>query len=643
MPKLLLSPDIAFLAAQGFPAEKLIRLAQEARFAGVEAHQQLLANEIVGENLYYAALAKVCSLSFTVVPDAGIEFAQNLSLKDLGLACRAGIVPVKKNRQHLFLIAPYGKDVVLLIDRLKSNPALKERLLLTTPGALREALLKNCAKAVLSHSVHMLQRQRPKDSARRSYKTFFVLFALMTMSVVSAVFHPAGFYASVIGALGAVLYLSSCFYRIQAYADVLPKKTHLRISDHDLPVCSVLVPLYREARMVPQLVAALDKLDYPRAKLDILFLVEDEDKATWQALQAERLPPHYQVISLPRGKPQTKPRALQVGLNFARGEMVTIFDAEDVPHPRQLREAAAHLHDGGEQLACLQAELRIDNAGRSWLSRQFALEYAALFNVFLPSLAKHGLPVLLGGTSNYFRTHVLRKIGGWDPWNVTEDADLGVRIARAGYHIGTLHLPTEEEAPITLQNWLQQRLRWQKGWMQTFTVHFSQPVTLLRELGFMKTWALIATLGVSLLSAFAYPVFLSVFIASALFDFNPFARDIFGASVFGVSLAAFVGGNIFPLLHIYKGARRSKQKFDLWSLCTVWIYWLLVSVAAYLALFRLLSAPYHWCKTEHLGRQVQKNGSRIFQAFRRNRQPVQKPAMRRPALTFEAQQRRKPL
>ncbi len=615
-----------------------MQITEEAAALGVYPHEYALANGLVPEAVYYAALAKAYKLHFS--PDVrDIDFPMELKMEEVGLACRAGLVRASANGRAFYLAAPYGHGLAQILARLAGTPALRADFVLTTPAGLRHALLRRNTKPLLDHAVNMLRRRRPADSARRSYRPFFAGIVVVLTAVILSVLYRAPVFAPVFGAVCAGLYLLACYFRILAYADYFEwrfaRVPHL--PDENLPLCSVLVPIYDEARLVPQLLQALSAIDYPRPKLDILLLIEQNDTATAKALQIARPPPECRVIVVPHGQPRTKPRALQVGLSFARGEIVTIFDAEDVPHPLQLRHAARQLHAGGPRLACVQAQLRIDNGRASWLAKQFALEYAALSTVFMPSLAKRGYPVLLSGTSNYFRTSVLRQIGGWDPWNVTEDADLGIRLARAGYIVGTLETPTEEEAPVTLENWLRQRMRWQKGWMQTLIVHFSQFGRLRKELGLRNMVALIATLGVSLLSAFSYPVLVLWIAAGLILDFKSLGASILGAGVFGACLSALIGGHIFPLLHLHAGAKRAGQSFDLFSLCTVWFYWLLVSLSAYCALFDLARSPYRWFKTEHLGRkQGQKKIKNLREFFSPRRSHRSHPASTQAAPVYQS-------
>jgi glycosyltransferase XagB len=239
------------------------------------------------------------------------------------------------------------------------------------------------------------------------------------------------------------------------------------MTDAPLPLYTVLVPLFREASVVAELLASLRALDYPPDRLEIMLIVERADAETQTALGRANLDAHMRVLVVPDGEPRTKPRAIQYALQWAHGDYVVVYDAEDAPEPDQLRRALAAIAAGGGRIGCLQAQLNIYNSDVTWFTRQFTVEYTALFDCILPALERLQLPVPLGGTSNHFPRAVLESVGGWDPYNVTEDADLGIRLARNGWHVGVLSSTTWEEAPPTFRIWKGQRTRWLKGWMQT--------------------------------------------------------------------------------------------------------------------------------------------------------------------------------
>lgn len=356
-----------------------------------------------------------------------------------------------------------------------------------------------------------------------------------------------------------------------------------------LPRYTVICPLYQEAAVAPQLVAALEALDYPRHRLQALLVVEADDASTRAALDALPLPGFIEVLVAPPGTPRTKPRACNIALERAAGELVTIYDAEDRPHPGQLREAAARFAAGSPRLACLQAPLRIERDHR-FLPRQFALEYAVQFEVVLPMLARLGLPFPLGGTSNHFRRSALDAVGGWDAWNVTEDADLGFRLAAEGYELGVLESPTFEAAPDSLRDWLPQRARWVKGYMQTFGVQTRHPPHW--RTGVMIAFAL--TLGVAIAAAVLHAPLLAWTVAGGILSLLSGGEWLKPAD-----MLLLVAGWICAGVAGAVGTRRAGGRVRPLDLLLTPLYWPLQSLAAAHALWQLLTRPHHWDKTRH--------------------------------------------
>jgi glycosyltransferase XagB len=322
---------------------------------------------------------------------------------------------------------------------------------------------------------------------------------------------------------------------------------------HDLPSYTILIPLYRESSVVDQLMAAIERFEYPRDRLQTILILERDDENTLAALSARRLPKSVEILIRPPGGPQTKPNALNAALPLATGELLVVYDAEDIPHPQQLIEAAARFH-AEPDLACLQAPLRISNARSNFLSRQFGLEYAAQFEALIPGIVRFGFAFPLGGTSNHLRRSVLRRLGGWDPYNVTEDADLGLRLGQAGHRIGLLALPTWEDAPLDFKTWLPQRSRWVKGYMQTWGVCMRRPW----QGGLRNLVSLQATLGISILGAALHGplvvVLAWVVIGDLIVDWAPASRVI--------DLSIMVGGWAATALATFIGARRAGHGMD---------------------------------------------------------------------------------
>jgi glycosyltransferase XagB len=340
-------------------------------------------------------------------------------------------------------------------------------------------------------------------------------------------------------------------------------------------------------------------LDYPANRLEIFFLLEESDLETIAALRTALLAPNMRLIVVPRGYPRTKPRALNHGLTIARGEFITVFDAEDIPEPDQLKKAVATFEQSPSEVFCLQARLAIDNGAAAWLARMMQIEYAGLFDVLKRGLGASALPVPLGGTSNHIRRSTLLALGGWDAWNVTEDADLGLRIARAGGHVADLESTTYEEAPVTIRAWFNQRTRWLKGWCQTTIVHTRDPIAAIREMGALSWLVAMAQLAGIVIAGLAFPFFSAHLVVTAI------SGELFESGdwlpLLGNAMAITVAGlGSVTLLMIPAIGLRERRVFEHWPwLITFPIYLLLISAAAWIALVELVRDPFLWRKTEH--------------------------------------------
>ena len=368
------------------------------------------------------------------------------------------------------------------------------------------------------------------------------------------------------------------------------------LGDAELPRYTVIAPMFREAAMVEGLLAGLASLDYPRDRLQVLLALEPDDPETRAAAQAAmvRSPLDVAVVLSPRSGPQTKPKACNAALAHATGALVTVYDAEDRPEPGQLREAAARFSHGADgrrpHLGCLQAPLRV-RPGRGWLQRQFALEYAALFETALPGYAALGLPFPLGGTSNHFDAAALREAGGWDSWNVTEDADMGFRLAALGWSLDVLETPTWEPAPRRLSIWTPQRTRWVKGYMQTWGVHMRAPGAG----GWRRAASLQLSLGYSLVSSVLHGALALGVAAYVLVG----AVDLHAPQLAPADLALLAGGWASAVAAMSEGERVRGGRLRLGDAVSALVYWPLQSLAAVFAAWQLVAKPFHWDKTPH--------------------------------------------
>jgi glycosyltransferase XagB len=374
------------------------------------------------------------------------------------------------------------------------------------------------------------------------------------------------------------------------------------------PHYTILVPLYREGSVCGQLVNALRALDYPRNRLDAFLLIEADDAETACALGDCVLPTWIRVVVVPPGLPRTKPRALNHGLAVAKDGLLVVYDAEDIPDPDQLKRAAATFACAASDVACLQAQLSIDNSREGWLPAAFALEYDGHFMAVKPGLAAAGWPVPLGGTSNHFPVSRLRALGGWDPWNVTEDADLGVRLARSGLMVAELDSATREEAPITLRAWLNQRRRWMKGYLQTVIAHLRDPARCLNDLGPLRMVVLLGLLLAPVVSALVYPWFSLRFIWM-MSTGDMFSGDCgFCDTADVVAAAIFIAGHVAIIVPAVVGSIRGGRPVSTIMIALFPAYLFLHAVAAWLAIRDQIVAPYHWHKTTHgvtrIGRSI---------------------------------------
>jgi hypothetical protein len=422
------------------------------------------------ESAAYAARAEALGLAFAarLEPGGGGAIPAEAVRRGAVAWCRDGTLAIAPDADKLPEIAAW----------LVRHPSLAHRLKVTTPSEIRRALTAANSAGFADAAVNGLHRRCPEFSARNtiSMGQAAVLLCAGAATALAVVTDPFRAVAE-IGIVATLFFLVMSVFRFAAASVIRKNSGRVSVAapdstpDHALPVYTILVPLYREAAVVRSLIAALRRIDWPSDRLDIKLVLEEDDTETRAEVDRHLPGPPFEAIVVPNSGPKTKPKALAFANLFSRGEFVTVYDAEDDPHPRQLREAFARFC-AEPDLACVQAPLLVDNPDPTWIARLFAIEYSTLFDGLLPYLASKGLPLPLGGTSNHFRRTTLEEIGGWDPYNVTEDADIGLRLARFGHRVGTITLPTYEEAPVRFGAWMRQRTRWFKGWMRPVNYAF---------------------------------------------------------------------------------------------------------------------------------------------------------------------------
>jgi glycosyltransferase XagB len=594
---------------RGFPEIDCLRLLLPAKVLGnaearaahlnIGADRVLIASGIIDEETCLRNLGAALSIKFESLRDVPRALCP---LTDCRLiACDSnGLLPLVVNDLKILVLAPRETQARWLTRAIQENPSLAKHFRLTSYDQLSRFILRCADKTLSTNAINSLRQRWPELSAgpprRLSHFIFTIFASALSLSTVGILIHS--WILIIFEIILATFFLAWAGLRlVSALAawqekPVFPRET----SDAELPVYSIIVALYDEAKSVEQLLSSFEQFDYPAEKLDIILTIEAKDHATREAIEAREVYIPIRVITCNDGGPRTKPKALNMALPFARGNYTVIYDAEDRPDRDQLRRALHAFNAGGDDLICVQARLCIDNTHDSWISQFFTAEYAGHFDVFLCGLAKMRLPLPLGGSSNHFRTHKLREIGAWDPYNVTEDADLGIRMARLGYRSEVIFSTTYEEAPAHYNAWLRQRTRWFKGWMQTWTVHMRHPLQLMRQLGFVGFLMFQLVVGGSVLCPLVHLLFILIISVVIPYDFvNGQPHD----TVILVALYVTIFGYLPSIIVAWIGlARRNLTSIAPILLATPF-HWIMLSHAAWRALFQFVFRPYAWEKTEH--------------------------------------------
>ncbi len=406
-----------------------------------------------------------------------------------------------------------------------------------------------------------------------------------------------------------VLYFGDLLFNFYLIVRSMTKSPELKITDEqiaainekELPVYTIFCPLYKEWEVLPQFVTAMSKLDYPKDKLQVMLLLEENDPETVQKAREFNLPSYFDIVVVPDSKPKTKPKACNYGLLKAKGEFVVIYDAEDVPDTLQLKKAYLAFKSLPETVKCVQAKLNYYNPQQNLLTRLFTSEYSLWFDLTLPGLQSMQALIPLGGTSNHFRVNDLMEMNGWDAFNVTEDCDLGIRLAKRGFTTAVIDSTTLEEANSDYVNWLWQRSRWIKGYIQSYFVHMRNPRSFIKDKKAIHLVALQTIVGGKILALFINPFMwvltLTYFVLRA--QVGDFIESLYPSVVFYMAIFCLIGGNFLYIYYYMIGcAKREHYSLIIYSL-VIPLYWLSMSIAAWLAVYKLITAPHHWAKTKH--------------------------------------------
>ncbi|MFN8972175.1 MAG: glycosyltransferase family 2 protein [Alphaproteobacteria bacterium] len=488
-----------------------------------------------------------------------------------------------------WLTAHYGEPVALVV---------------TSPRDIRRTIRQLGRSAINRQAIFSLKRQTPNLSAARTVTRPQLVRLVVALALIGAgiALAPQGdvWFALIVAT--NLFYLTTLIFKLYLYFvwRSLPKPIAdpTRIEECDLPLYAILVPLYHEsAPTIRQILRAIATLEYPPYLLEVKIICEEDDADTIQAVKDAAPPEYCDLVLVPASAPRTKPKACNVALADVTAEFVVIFDAEDIPAADQLKKAVSRFRELPLDVACLQAPLNYYNRDENLLTRLFSIEYGSLFGQMLPALQALAIPMPLGGTSNHLRTAALRKVGGWDAFNVTEDADLGIRLSYFGYRTEMLDSLTLEEAPITFRAWFKQRARWIKGYLQTWLVYTRDTRDLKKRLGRVGYYGFHFFIGAPALTFLLAPFFWVIFFISLLGLFPTMLLPW----VLTLCILSLCGGIVSHWLFARttiraQGWMGSKIRQAGWYYP---FYWLLHSIAAVKALSDLALRPHHWEKTRH--------------------------------------------
>lgn len=433
------------------------------------------------------------------------------------------------------------------------------------------------------------------------------LTLLMLGFIASLILQPLFTVRSFVSVI-SVIYFIDVLFNLYIIFQSLMKDQEIQVSKDEtklltaqsLPMYTILCPLYKEVLILPQFIKAIEKLDWPKEKLDVMLLLEEDDTETLKAIPKMNLPSYVRVVVVPDSQPKTKPKACNYGLNLAKGEYIVIFDAEDVPDPLQLKKAYLGFQKTDENVICLQAKLNYYNPHQNLLTRFFTAEYSLWFDLTLPGLQSIKTSIPLGGTSNHFKTNLLRKLQGWDTFNVTEDADLGIRLFKEGYKTAIINSVTLEEANSDTKNWIRQRSRWIKGYLQSYLVHMRDFLPFAKNFG-IHALLFQLVVGSKLTFIFLNPfLWIITILYFALFSLvGPTIELVYMTPAFYLAVVSLVFGNFLFLYYYMVGCAKRQQWPLMKYIFAVPLYWIMISVAGWVAFYQLLFKPHYWEKTLH--------------------------------------------
>ena len=567
--------------------------------------QALIHRGYITENQLYAFLSKQTGIPLFDLSRVTLskEVAETFTPDE---EWEWGILPLSKDDQTLVVgvIDPVNQDSLTIVKQ-KTNLDVKPVLI--TERDFEKALEELFKEQYTSRSVSALLSRSPENSAAQVLtKTQKIWTAIISMMLLGLAIWNLDNFLIGLNAVFTIIYITMVVYKFFLISSAIGSDLEVSISDEELealrddelPTYTILIPVYKEAAVLPSLLKAVENLDYPKIKLDVKVLLEQDDAETIASFHNSNPPEYIQALIVPTSLPKTKPKACNYGLIHAKGELLVIFDAEDQPDPDQLKKIVIAFKKSPANVICMQAKLNYFNRQQNILTQWFSSEYSMWFDLFLPGLDASNVPIPLGGTSNHFKKFALIEAGAWDPHNMTEDADLGIRLYKLGYRTKIVDTTTYEEANSSVKNWIRQRSRWVKGHIQTWLVHMRHPIQLIRDIGFKAFFSFQMVVGGNIFTVILNPVYWVITLSWVLFRFD-FISELFPGPIHYMGAFSLYFGN-FAFTYMNVAGAMGRGYYDMVKTTLLSpIYWGLMSIGGWRGFIQVITKPHYWEKTIH--------------------------------------------
>ncbi len=517
-----------------------------------------------------------------------------------------GVLPLSRDRNSIVLgvVDPISQVSIEYVER---KTGLQVKPVLITENDFENALEWLYQEHYTAQSVSALLSREPENSAAQvlTKQQWIWMIIILVISIALAIWNIKNFLI-IVNSIFTIIYLSMVVYKFFLVSAAIGTDLEVPVSeeeiralrDDELPIYTIFIPVYKEAAVLPKLLDSITNLDYPKIKLDVKVLLEEDDEETIAAFKEIDPPDYIQDVIVPTSQPKTKPKACNYGLIRARGEYAVIFDAEDQPDSDQLKRVIVAFNKIPADVICIQVKLNYFNRNQNLLTRWFSIEYSMWFDLFLPGLDARNVPIPLGGTSNHFKKYALVEAGAWDPHNVTEDADLGIRLYKLGYRTRIVDTTTYEEANSKVNNWIRQRSRWVKGYIQTWLVHMRHPIKLIRDIGLKAFFSFQMVVGGNIFTVLINPIYWLLTTVWFILPFD-FITDLFPGPIYYLGAFSLFFGN-FAFTYINVAGAMSREYYEMVRAALISpLYWGLMSIGGWKGFLQLITKPHYWEKTIH--------------------------------------------